>query len=166
MLGPPPEKLGRYYEAIKAGIAAIMDVTKPGVPVSELFRAGVETVRQSGIPHYQRHHVGHGIGAEFYEAPMLTSAGQTAAIHKKGTSDTVLESGMVINIELPYYELGVGGLQIEDTLVIRPGGFEMLTISGRDLYSFSSMTPVAVPDPIRPQTDGKTTQPQMELAKK
>lgn len=142
VLGPPPEKLGRYYEAIKAGIAAIMDVTKPGVPVSELFRAGVETVRQSGIPHYQRHHVGHGIGAEFYEAPMLTGVGETSAIHEKGRSDTILEPGMVINIELPYYELGVGGLQIEDTLVIRPGGFEMLTIAGRDLYSLSTNIPV------------------------
>jgi Xaa-Pro dipeptidase len=145
VLGAPPEKLGRYYEALKAGIAAILGVTKAGVPASELFRAGVETVRQSGIPHYERHHVGHGIGAEFYEAPMLTAAGQSSAIHKKGSADTVLESGMVINIELPYYELGVGGLQIEDTLVIRPGGYDLLTIAGRDLYSLSPKAPDIVP---------------------
>ena len=133
VLGTPPEKLARYYEALKAGITAILAVTKPGVPVSELFHAGVETVRQSGIPHYRRHHVGHGIGAEFYEAPML--AAQSSAIHQHGSVDTVLESGMVINIELPYYELGLGGLQIEDTLVLRPGGYELLTIAGRDMYS-------------------------------
>lgn len=144
VLGTPPEKLGRYYEALKAGIAAILGVTKPGVPVSELFRAGVEAVQQSGIPHYQRHHVGHGIGAEFYEAPMLTGVGQSSAIHQKGSSDTVLEPGMVINIELPYYELGVGGLQIEDTLVIRPGGYDLLTIATRELYALSPKAPDTV----------------------
>ncbi len=41
---------------------------------------------------------------------------------------------MVINIELPYYELGLGGLQIEDTLVIRPGGHELLTTASRELF--------------------------------
>jgi len=132
VLGTPPEKLARYFEALMAGFTAVLGVTKAGVPVSELFRAGVETVRQSGIPHYHRHHIGHGIGAEFYEAPML--AAQSSAIHAHGSVDTVLEPGMVINIELPYYELGLGGLQIEDTLVIQPGGYELLTIASRDMF--------------------------------
>ena len=55
--------------------------------------------------------------------------GQTAF----GAADTRLEPGMVINIELPYYELGLGGLQIEETLVIRPDGHELLTTASRDL---------------------------------
>lgn len=133
VIGEPPADLARYYAALQAGIEELLKRARPGVAVSELFDAGVQTVRESGIPHYQRHHVGHAIGLEMYEAPVLAS-GQSSDIHKFGESDTRLEPGMVINIELPYYELGLGGLQIEDTLVIRPDGHEVLTTASRDLY--------------------------------
>jgi len=128
VLGTPPTKLARYYEALKGGIEAILRLIKPGVAVTELFRAGVDTVRAAGIHHYQRHHVGHAIGLEFYEAPILNDAGDRA-----GSREVRLEDGMVINIELPYYELGLGGLQIEDTLVVRPHGYELLTSVSREM---------------------------------
>jgi Xaa-Pro dipeptidase len=130
VLGEPAAKLARYYEALRVGIASVLATIKPGVQVAELFRVGVEAVRTSGIPHYRRHHVGHAIGLEFYEAPVLTDFGHDE--RPVGRKD-VLEPGMVINIELPYYELGLGGLQIEDTIVVRPGGYERLTSAGHDL---------------------------------
>jgi Xaa-Pro aminopeptidase len=133
VIGEPPSDLVRYYAALQAGIAELLKRAQPGVAVSELFDAGVQTVRESGIPHYQRHHVGHAIGLEMYEPPVLANA-QSSDIHRFGESDIRLEPGMVINIELPYYELGLGGLQIEDTLVIRPDGHEVLTTASRDLY--------------------------------
>jgi Xaa-Pro aminopeptidase len=132
VVGDPPPELARYYAALQTGIAALLDAAKPGIAVSELFDIGVQTVRDAGIPHYQRHHVGHAIGLEMYEAPVLAGS-QSSDIHRIGDSGIRLEPGMVINIELPYYELGLGGLQIEDTLLIRDDGHEVLTTASRNL---------------------------------
>ncbi|HLW47683.1 MAG TPA: Xaa-Pro peptidase family protein [bacterium] len=126
-LGASPAKLARYHEALTSGIHAILRQVKPGVTGADLFRTGVEAVRAGGIPQYRRHHVGHAIGLEFYEAPILNDAGGPAG------GDLPLETGMVINVELPYYELGLGGLQIEDTLVVRPDGYERLTSAPHEM---------------------------------
>ena len=83
----------------------------------------VENVRKAGIPHYERNHVGHGIGIECYDLPNITAL-----------SDDVLEEGMVLNVETPYYELGFGGVQVEDTLLVTKSGFQKLTRNDRDLF--------------------------------
>src|SRR5579864_1629484 len=127
VLGVPPAKLAHYHDALRRGIDAILRLVKPGVIAGDLFQAGIETVRSGGIPHYERHHVGHAIGLEFYEAPILSEGGERAG------GEMRLQEGMVINVELPYYELGLGGLQIEDTLVVRPGGYELLTAAPRTM---------------------------------
>jgi Xaa-Pro aminopeptidase len=90
--------------------------------VAEIFEAAVETVRREGIGHYRRTHVGHGIGIEGYEAPSLTAK-----------SDEIIEAGMVLCVETPYYELGRWGLQVEDMMVVRPDGAERLTATGGEL---------------------------------
>jgi Xaa-Pro dipeptidase len=132
-LGEPPAELRRYYGALRQGIDAICAQIKPGVSVGTLFDTGVQTVREAGIPHYQRHHVGHSIGLEFYESPILVGRGGSSDIHQSSGGDVRLEENMVINVELPYYELGLGGLQIEDTLVVRPGGYERLNTADHEL---------------------------------
>ncbi|HEV2124791.1 MAG TPA: Xaa-Pro peptidase family protein [Chloroflexota bacterium] len=132
-VGEPPDELVRCYEALQKGIVAICALIRPGVPVSDLYEARVQTVREAGIPHYQRHHVGHAIGLEIYEAPVLVGQGGSSDIHRMGTHDLRVEEGMVLNVELPYYELGLGGLQIEETLVVRADGSELLTTASRDL---------------------------------
>jgi len=133
VIGDPPRQLETYYRAIRAGIDALLETINPGVSIARLSEVAIRAVRDNGIPHYQRHHVGHGIGLEMYEAPLLVGPGGSRDIHRLGDADTVLEEGMVINIELPYYELGLGGLQIEDTLVLRERGYELLTTAGREM---------------------------------
>jgi Xaa-Pro dipeptidase len=49
----------------------------------------------------------------------------------------VLEPGMVLCIETPFYTLGTFGLQVEDTVVIRPGGSETLMATPADLAIIS-----------------------------
>ncbi len=110
------EKLENVYAAILKGYEAAVSMLKPGVPANEVFRAAMETVRANGLRAYDRHHCGHGIGLEFYESPMIAA-----------DDATQLVPGMVINVELPYYELGFGGIQIEDTFVIGEDGPEPLT---------------------------------------
>ena len=105
----------------KAAQEAAQNITRPGTRVSELFTAAVEVARK-GSPEYQRTHIGHGIGLELYEPPSINPA-----------SDIILEEGMVFNVEPPYYELGLGGFQVEDTVVVTDKGFRFLTSLDRGL---------------------------------
>jgi Xaa-Pro aminopeptidase len=122
VLGAPTEKQARYYAAILAGERAAIATMKPGVPVSRLFDVAVRVTRENGLPHYQRHHVGHGIGLEPYDPPTINA-----------TTNTALEAGMVFCVETPYYEHGWGGVQVEDAVEITPTGVRTLTRSSQDL---------------------------------
>jgi Xaa-Pro aminopeptidase len=122
VLGDPSPKLAAHYAALRAGEEAAIAAMKPGITAGQIFDTAVRTVRESGLPHYQRHHVGHGIGLELYDPPTIVPG-----------SDAVLEPGMVFCVETPYYELGWTGLQVEDTVEIVPDGVRFLTRSSREL---------------------------------
>ena len=115
------------YEAIRVAIEAGIEMARPGVAVSALGDRVMEVARREGLTDLQRHHCGHGIGLELYEPPMLVRSGGKSDIFAGGFEDTVLEPGMVINIEAPYYRLGFGGLHLEHTVVVRSSGPEVLT---------------------------------------
>jgi Xaa-Pro aminopeptidase len=112
--------------AIHAGIAAMFEMAAPGVRVVDLVARGLETVRANGIPDFRRHHLGHGIGLEMYEFPVLSPT---------QSPDVVLVEGEVLNFEVPFYEMGTGGLQIEDTVLVTNAGVEVLTTCDRLAFS-------------------------------
>lgn len=118
-LGSPSMEIQAKYDALNKGVQRGIELIRPGVAARNVFQAVVETVRREGIAQYQRSHVGHGIGLDGYDAPLLS-----------GTSNDVMEEGMVVCIETPYYELGRIGLQVEDMLVVRADGAEMLSNNG------------------------------------
>lgn len=121
-LGEPDVRAVRLYNAMLAGEEAAFEAMRPGVKASEVFTAAVQAVRDAGVPDYQRHHVGHGVGLEVYDVPLL------------GPNDhTVLEAGMTFEVETPFYEMGLAGLQPEDTVVLRDDGPELLTTISRKL---------------------------------
>ncbi len=122
VVGRPSDKQATYYAAALAGERAAIAAMRPGVRVGEIFDTAMRVTRESGIPHYQRHHVGHGIGLEPYDPPTINRA-----------NETVLEPGMVFCVETPYYEHGWGGVQVEDAIEITPSGARMLTRSRADL---------------------------------
>jgi Xaa-Pro dipeptidase len=122
VLGRATDKQARYYGAVLAGERAAIAAMKPGVPVSEIFDLAVRVTRENGIPHYQRHHVGHGIGLEPYDPPTINAS-----------TATRLEPGMVFCVETPYYEHGWGGVQVEDAVTVTAGGTRRLTRSSQDL---------------------------------
>jgi Xaa-Pro aminopeptidase len=122
VVGPPSPAQSSRYAALHAGVLAEFEQARPGVTAGELFDIGVETVRAHGLVPYRRHHVGHAIGLSVYERPIVAP-----------NVATVLQPGMVFCLETPYYELGWGGMMVEDTGVVTDNGFELFTTLDREL---------------------------------
>jgi Xaa-Pro aminopeptidase len=124
VLGEPDATQGRRYHALLAGQEAQLSETRPGTSGGRLFEVAVDTVRSEGIEHYRRQHCGHGIGTEVYELPPVAP----------GESMRLAE-GMVLSLETPYYELGWGGMMVEDIVAVTNDGFTPLTRSSRELLT-------------------------------
>ncbi|MCL2781331.1 MAG: Xaa-Pro peptidase family protein [Actinomycetia bacterium] len=120
--GEPNPAIVELFKASKAGQQTAIDMMRPGVVAGDVFDAAVARVRAEGIPSYKRQHVGHGIGIEYYDLPVLAPG-----------ADTVLEANMTFEVETPYYRLGVGGAFIEDTVLVTDSGARILTTLSRDL---------------------------------
>lgn len=124
VLGEPSTKQKKYWSAVLKGTKEAINAIEPGVKPSRLFEIAVDTVRKEGIPHYERKHVGHGIGIEMYDPPSIG----------KGV-DTPLEENMVVNIETPYYEVGFGGVQVEHTVVVTKSASQCLTTLDEEMLT-------------------------------
>jgi len=121
-VGPPPEKLRRYHAATAEGLARAEAAIQPGVKASEIFRLCMDTVRAAGMPNFKRNHVGHALGVECYDLPLIGPM-----------DDTVFEEGMVVNLETPFYEVGLGAVHLEDTYAVTADGCRRFARSSRDL---------------------------------
>jgi Xaa-Pro aminopeptidase len=123
VLGEPTQRQRELYAAITAGMEAALAVVRPGTTYEEVWRAGVTAVRERGIANYDtlRPDLGHGIGIE-PRAPGISKGNLLP-----------LEAGMIINVEVPYYEIGYGGFQTEYTLLVTPTGYEFLIPGRREL---------------------------------
>jgi Xaa-Pro aminopeptidase len=122
VMGQPDERQEAVYRAIETGLEEAVVAIKPGVPAGRIHEVAVDATRQAGLPTYRRHHVGHGIGLEPYEPPILATA-----------EDRELEQGMVLRVETPYYQVGWGGLAIMDTVYVTRAGASVLNRSARGL---------------------------------
>ncbi|MBE9487456.1 MAG: M24 family metallopeptidase, partial [Chloroflexi bacterium] len=104
-------------EAHDLALAAI----QPGMLVRELDAVARDYVISHGYGDYFGHGLGHGVGLEIHESPALSPR-----------EETQLLEGMVITIEPGIYLPGTGGVRIEDTVVVRADGYELLTGISKD----------------------------------
>jgi Xaa-Pro aminopeptidase len=105
-------------EARKKGIAA----ARAGVSVRDVDAVARGYIEDSGYGEYFRHGTGHGVGVDVHEAPAITPR-----------VEGVLEENMVITIEPGVYLPHVGGVRLEDLIVVREGLPEVLTSLRKDL---------------------------------
>ncbi len=119
---PHPEYL-KLYETLLEAQQETISAMKPGIPISDLFRIGVERVRKSGYPQYARGLIGHGIGLEVHDEPLISS-----------DNSTIIEPNMVLALEIPYYIEGKAGFNIEDVCLITENGREILSTTPRELH--------------------------------
>ena len=116
IVGEPTAEILSVNAAIVAGQQAALAAAAPGASAADVFHATVAAVRLGGLKTYQRHHVGHGLGLDSHEFPTLAP-----------NNSTILQPGMVINVEAPYYRPLWGGIMYEDTLLVTETGVERLT---------------------------------------
>jgi Xaa-Pro aminopeptidase len=116
VVGQPRRELTRVHTALLSGHRKLVEGAAPGRPTADLFDEVVAHVRAAGIPHYSRGHLGHSTGLQIEEAPHVTN----------GHTGTVFQPGMVFSLETPYYGYGVGGVNIEDMIVVNDGGCDVL----------------------------------------
>jgi Xaa-Pro dipeptidase len=117
----------RAYEAITAGIDAAVAASRPGIRSAELYELTIAAVREAGLPDYRYSLVGHGIGVEPRDWPIVGPARTFASPYVEEAGNPVLEAGMVLNFEVPIVALGEGGFQHEVTVLVTEAGGELLS---------------------------------------
>ncbi|MEO1037821.1 MAG: M24 family metallopeptidase [Pseudomonadota bacterium] len=126
VLGEPDARMRQRHAALNAGFAEAHDLLRPGTRFDDLADAIVGAVRRAGLPEFV-YATPHSVGLEHTDDPRPVGGQQGM------NPATVLEPGMVLNIDMPYTELGWGSVHIEDTILIKTAGFERLTSDDSDI---------------------------------
>jgi Xaa-Pro aminopeptidase len=123
-VGQPNREMRRIYGAVRDAQQAALETVRAGVSAAEVDRSARKVLQKKGLGGRFTHSTGHGVGLEIHEAPRL-AAGQK----------DVLQPGMVITIEPGAYIPGVGGVRIEDMVVVTEQGCEILSPTGKELIA-------------------------------
>ncbi|MGI9238644.1 MAG: M24 family metallopeptidase [Woeseiaceae bacterium] len=126
VLGEPGAMMQQRHKALCAGWDNVQPLLKPGTRYSELADTAVDAIRRCGLPEFV-YATPHGLGLEHTDDP------KPAGVQQGMSSDVVLEKGMVLNIDMPFTEIGWGSVHIEDTVHITNDGFEALTSDDFDI---------------------------------
>jgi Xaa-Pro aminopeptidase len=117
--GKPHDRLLEIYEIVRKAQEAALALCCPGTLIGTLDSAARNLIAQAGYGPNFSHSLGHGVGLNIHEYPTLKNAPPYHSI--------ALAKGMVITIEPGIYLPGIGGVRIEDTIVITNEGYENLT---------------------------------------
>ncbi len=121
-LGRWPVKLREVYQIVLEAHMAAIDAIRPGKTCSEIDGVARAIIDRSGYGKHFGHGLGHGIGLDIHEHPRLA----------RGV-DTRLEPGMVVTVEPGIYLPGIGGVRIEDDILVTSRGSTNLCSLPKDL---------------------------------
>jgi Xaa-Pro dipeptidase len=124
VLGTPSPDAQRIHDALHRAFDAGFALLKPGTPLNEIYRTAASAMWNQGYETYGRGHFGHGVGASIWseEWPFIAR-----------DCDAILEPGMVMAYETPWYIDGLGGFIIEDQVLITETGCEVMAPLPREL---------------------------------
>ena len=111
-----PDALGEIYALCEAAQGEALAAVRPGPSGREVDAVARERIAASGYGEQFGHPLGHGVGLEVHEDPRLSRV-----------NERPLEAGNVVTVEPGIYLPGVGGVRIEDLVVVTETGHEVLT---------------------------------------
>lgn len=115
--GKPSAEMQKMYDTVKAANEASIKAAGPGVAMGAVDKAARDVIRAAGYGEYFIHRTGHGLGLNGHEMiPQIA----------EGVTDP-LEPGMAFTIEPGIYVPGLGGVRIEDNVVVTHTGLDVLT---------------------------------------
>lgn len=121
-VGEPSAKLKEIYAVTLEAQELALKGIKPGMTGIEADAIARDYITSKGYGKEFGHSTGHGIGLEVHEAPGLSFR-----------SDTILKPNMTVTVEPGIYLPGIGGVRIEDDIVITQTGNERLTMAPKEL---------------------------------
>lgn len=122
-IGKLPDRAYRVHRVALEIQARMERTAKPGVPCAELYRDALAMAGQEGLEdcfmgtHLQAKFVGHGVGLEINELPVLTTR-----------SKDILQPGMTFAFEPKFVLAGIGAVGIENTFLVTDSGVEKMTL--------------------------------------
>lgn len=119
-VGAFSEALDRLYAAVAEAQQEAIRATRPGVAASAIDAAARGVLARHGLGDAFGHGTGHGLGLEVHEEPRITRPSAKLP-------DPIVEPGMVFTIEPGAYVPGLGGVRIEDDVLVTQTGCEVLT---------------------------------------
>ncbi|MDA3973416.1 Xaa-Pro peptidase family protein [Enterococcus thailandicus] len=121
-IGDPGEKLKEIYQIVLDAQLAVLEAAKPGLTGIQLDAVARDYITKYGYGEAFGHSTGHGIGLEIHEGPNVSSRAEKQFV-----------PGNVITDEPGIYLPGIGGVRIEDDLLITKEGNRVLTHSPKEL---------------------------------
>lgn len=121
-VGEPSVKMKKIYDITLAAQELALRKIKPGMTGIEADAIARDYIISKGYGEAFGHSTGHGIGLEVHEGPTLSFR-----------SDAVLQPNMAVTVEPGIYLPGIGGVRIEDDIIITETGNERLTHSTKQL---------------------------------
>jgi Xaa-Pro aminopeptidase len=129
-LGPASGSFSRIFAAVRAAHAAAIATIRPGIAASAVDGAARAVLVERGLGEAFVHGTGHGLGLEVHEEPRVTRQG--------AARDEILRPGMIFTVEPGAYLPGVGGVRIEDDVLVTAAGCEVLTDVPIDLEGYGT----------------------------
>lgn len=115
-LGTIPQRLKKVHSIVLEAQQKAIAKIAPGVSMMDVDAAARQVITKAGYGRAFGHSTGHGLGLEIHEAPSLSA-------RSKGS----LCAGMVVTVEPGIYIPGVGGVRIEDDVLVTPKGHRVLS---------------------------------------
>ncbi len=121
-IGEVDEKLLEIYNIVKKAQLAGINAVKAGVKASDVDKVCRDIITEAGYGEYFGHGTGHGLGIDVHEGPSVS-----------WVSNHVLQVNNVITVEPGIYIPGLGGVRIEDDVVVTEDGCIVLNSTSKDL---------------------------------
>ena len=122
VLGEPPEGYLEIHAIVERAVQAAMSAAKPGAMAKDVDAAARGVITEAGYGEFFVHRTGHGLGIDIHEPPYITA-----------TSEVILDEGMVFSIEPGIYLQGRFGVRLEEIVILRADGPEILSELTREL---------------------------------